>query len=53
MAHDMYETLFSNVEHVTGATSQSAPKGEESFLRDVVTPIYEVIQKVKTLLSLC
>ncbi|KAH6822887.1 glucan synthase-like 7 [Perilla frutescens var. hirtella] len=45
MAHDMYGTLFSEVDHVIGATSQTAPQGEESFLRDVVTPIYEVMQK--------
>lgn len=53
MAHDMYGTLYSNAQHVIGATSQTAaPQSEESFLRDVVTPIYEVLQKVKILLSM-
>ncbi|XP_047947966.1 callose synthase 7-like [Salvia hispanica] len=46
MAHDMYGTLFNNAQPEIGATSQTvAPQGEESFLRDVVTPIYEVMQK--------
>lgn len=53
MAHDMYGTLFNNAQHVIGATSQTvAPQGEESFLRDVVTPIYEVMQKVMIFLSI-
>ncbi|CAA0816289.1 Callose synthase 7 [Striga hermonthica] len=45
MAHDMYGTLFGNVQHVIGGTYQAAPQREESFLMDVVTPIYEVMQK--------
>ncbi|GFQ05882.1 callose synthase 7 [Phtheirospermum japonicum] len=45
MAHDMYGTLFGNVQHVIGGAYQTAPQREESFLVDVVTPIYEVLQK--------
>ncbi|KAK4398212.1 Callose synthase 7 [Sesamum angolense] len=44
MANEMYGTLFGNVQHVTGGTYQTEPR-EESFLKDVVTPIYEVMQK--------
>ncbi|KAG8386708.1 hypothetical protein BUALT_Bualt03G0177100 [Buddleja alternifolia] len=45
MANDMYGSLFGNVQHVTGDTYQIAPQGDETFLRDVVTPIYEVMLK--------
>ncbi|XP_011082902.1 callose synthase 7 [Sesamum indicum] len=44
MANEMYGTLFGNVQYVTGGTYQTEPR-EESFLKDVVTPIYEVMQK--------
>lgn len=46
MAHEMFGTLFGNVEHVIGDTYQTAAQGEEAFLRDVVTPIYDVMRKV-------
>ncbi|KAL8510691.1 hypothetical protein ACS0TY_017495 [Phlomoides rotata] len=45
MAEEMHKTLFNNVQHVTGASSQIAPLGDESFLKNVVTPIYEVLLK--------
>ncbi|KAL8507919.1 hypothetical protein ACS0TY_018463 [Phlomoides rotata] len=45
MAHEMYGTLFSNVEHVIGVAPETSAEGEEAFLRDVVTPIYEVMRK--------
>ncbi|KAL7129205.1 hypothetical protein ABFS83_13G048900 [Erythranthe nasuta] len=45
MAHEMYGTVFGNVEHVIGGAYQTAAQGDESFLRDVVTPIYEVLRK--------
>ncbi|KAH6795563.1 hypothetical protein C2S51_036549 [Perilla frutescens var. frutescens] len=45
MAKDMHDTLFNNAQHVTGAVSQLAPLGDESFLKTIVTPIYEVLQK--------
>lgn len=46
MAKEMHETLFNNAQRVTGAASQLAPLDEESFLKKVVTPIYEVLEKV-------
>ncbi|KAF3629525.1 Callose synthase 3 [Capsicum annuum] len=45
MAHEMHGILFANVLPVSGGAYQPVSHGEESFLRDVVTPIYEVIRK--------
>ncbi|KAI3713989.1 hypothetical protein L1987_72578 [Smallanthus sonchifolius] len=45
MANEMHGTLFANVQPVSGGTYQAAPLGEEAFLRDVITPIYEVLRK--------
>ncbi|KAK4487157.1 hypothetical protein RD792_006474 [Penstemon davidsonii] len=45
MANDMYGTLFGNVQHVIGGSYQTAAQDDESFLREVVTPIYEVLLK--------
>ncbi|KAF5754287.1 putative 1,3-beta-glucan synthase [Helianthus annuus] len=45
MANEMHGTLFGNVQPVSGGTYQAAPVGEETFLRDVITPIYEVLRK--------
>ncbi|KAL6536023.1 Callose synthase 7 [Orobanche hederae] len=44
MADHMYGTSFANVQHVTG-DAHLIPQCEESFLMEVVTPIYEVMQK--------
>jgi len=49
MAHEVYGILYSNVHPVSGATYQSAARDEESFLRDVITPIYQVLLKVTTI----
>ncbi|XP_076942454.1 callose synthase 7-like [Bidens hawaiensis] len=45
MANEMHGTLFGNVQPVSGGTYQAAPVGEEAFLHDVITPIYEVLRK--------
>ncbi|KAI3698658.1 hypothetical protein L2E82_42371 [Cichorium intybus] len=46
MANEMHRTLFRSVQAaVRGGTYQAAPLGEEAFLRDVITPIYEVVRK--------
>ncbi|CAK9176439.1 unnamed protein product [Ilex paraguariensis] len=45
MAHEIYGNLYSNVQTVSGGIYQTEPGGEESFLRKVITPIYEVIRK--------
>jgi callose synthase len=49
MAHEVYGILYSNVHPVSGATYQSAARDEESFLREVITPIYQVLLKVTTI----
>lgn len=46
MSNEIHGLLFSNVQPVSGGAYQSAPRDEESFLREVVTPIYEVLRKV-------
>ncbi|KAG7561405.1 Glycosyl transferase family 48 [Arabidopsis thaliana x Arabidopsis arenosa] len=46
MANDVYGILFSNVEVVSGETYETEEViDEESFLRNVITPIYQVIRK--------
>lgn len=47
MANEVYGILYSNVHPVSGETYQTTARDEESFLRDVVTPIYQVLYKVK------
>ncbi|KAK9266832.1 hypothetical protein L1049_001603 [Liquidambar formosana] len=44
MANEVYEILFANVDLVTGGTYLT-PHGKESFLRDVITPIYRVLRE--------
>lgn len=48
MAREVYGFLFGNVGHVSGGSYQTVPHGEESFLKNVVAPIYEVIRKVSS-----
>jgi hypothetical protein len=51
MAYELYGMLAGNVSSVTGENVKPAYGGdEESFLRKVVTPIYNVIKEV---LSIC
>ncbi|KAH9706160.1 callose synthase 7 [Citrus sinensis] len=48
MAEYVYGILFGNVRPVTGDTyhgSQTAAPDEETFLRTVITPIYQVLRK--------
>ncbi|WOG91817.1 hypothetical protein DCAR_0311072 [Daucus carota subsp. sativus] len=45
MSNEIHGILYSNVQPVSGGAYQSAPRDEESFLREVVTPIYEVLRK--------
>ncbi|KAL5706376.1 hypothetical protein ACHQM5_024553 [Ranunculus cassubicifolius] len=45
MAHELHGILFSNVHTVSGRHFQPVHQGEESFLREVVTPIYQVLRK--------
>ncbi|KAI9122431.1 hypothetical protein K1719_006271 [Acacia pycnantha] len=45
MSNGVYGILYSNVHPVSGDTYQSAARDEECFLREVITPIYEVLLK--------
>ncbi|KAL5706616.1 Callose synthase 7 [Ranunculus cassubicifolius] len=45
MAHELHGILFSNVHTVIGGNFQPVHQGEKSFLREVVTPIYQVLRK--------
>ncbi|PWA73942.1 glycosyl transferase, family 48 [Artemisia annua] len=45
MANEVHGILFANVESVSGGTYQAEAVGEESFLQDVVSPIYDVMRK--------
>ncbi|KAL5582519.1 hypothetical protein UlMin_014961, partial [Ulmus minor] len=47
MANDVYGILYSNVHPVSGDTYQNEVRelDEECFLRDVITPIFEVLLK--------
>lgn len=46
MANELYGIMYGNVQTVSGQTVQTAYNGEESFLREVITPIYQVMRKV-------
>lgn len=46
MANQVHGILFANVEPVSGGTYQADTVGEEYFLQNVVSPIYEVMRKV-------
>ncbi|KAF8408943.1 hypothetical protein HHK36_005013 [Tetracentron sinense] len=45
MANELHGILYGNVHSVSGGTFIAAHQGEESFLREVITPIYQVIHK--------
>ncbi|PPS13363.1 hypothetical protein GOBAR_AA07211 [Gossypium barbadense] len=45
MANEVYGILFSNARPVSGETYQNAPPDDEAFLRNVITPIYKVLQR--------
>lgn len=46
MANELNGTLYSNVERISGVTYQTIPHDEEYFLKEVVTPIYNVLYEV-------
>lgn len=50
MANDVYGVLFSNVHPVSGETYQSPVPDDESFLRNVITPLYGVLRRVNIIL---
>ncbi|KAK9676530.1 hypothetical protein RND81_11G083100 [Saponaria officinalis] len=45
MATEIHGILFGNANPITGETYQTARHGDESFLKDVIAPIYDVIRK--------
>ncbi|CAK7346670.1 unnamed protein product [Dovyalis caffra] len=45
MAHEVYGILYSNVHPVSGETYETAAPDDEAFLRNVITPIYQVLRK--------
>jgi callose synthase len=46
MSREIYEILDDNLHPVTGASYLAAAVDEESFLKEVITPIYKVLLKV-------
>lgn len=45
MAYMVYGILHSNVHPVTGESYETAAPDDEAFLRNVITPIYQVLRK--------
>lgn len=46
MATEIHGILYSNVHRVSGDIYRTETHGEESFLRNVISPIYQVLRKV-------
>ncbi|KAK9004280.1 hypothetical protein V6N11_002085 [Hibiscus sabdariffa] len=51
MANEVYGVLFSSVHPLTGDTYVTAAPDDELFLRNVITPIYALLQKVLEVFS--
>lgn len=51
MANELHAIIFGNVHSASGGFFEPAYQGEESFLRDVVSPIYQVMHKVLILIQ--
>ncbi|XP_011044775.1 PREDICTED: putative callose synthase 6 isoform X3 [Populus euphratica] len=45
MAHEVYGILYSNVHPASGETYETTAPDDETFLRNVITPIYKVLRK--------
>ncbi|XP_023736558.1 callose synthase 7 isoform X1 [Lactuca sativa] len=45
MANEMHGILFGNVQPINGGTYQVVAVDEEAFLREVISPIYDVLRK--------
>ncbi|KAF2290622.1 hypothetical protein GH714_014737 [Hevea brasiliensis] len=45
MANEVFGMLYSNVHPVSGETYETAAPDHEVFLRNVITPIYQVVRK--------
>ncbi|XP_052309124.1 callose synthase 7 isoform X2 [Populus trichocarpa] len=45
MAHEVYGILYSNGHPASGETYETTTPDDEAFLRNVITPIYQVLRK--------
>ncbi|KAK4796444.1 hypothetical protein SAY86_028770 [Trapa natans] len=45
MANEVYGILYRNVHPVSGDTNQEVARDDETFLREVITPLYQVLRK--------
>jgi len=46
MCHEVYKILDKNPARVTGSKDLVEGRDDEYFLREVITPIYQVLMKV-------
>jgi callose synthase len=49
MCNDVFGILYSNTYHVSGDTYPIVTRDDEHFLREVITPLYEVLMMVSML----
>lgn len=49
MASEIHGILYNNVHSITGDNIQSTRRGDEFFLKKVISPIYDVLRKVQHL----
>lgn len=52
MANEIYGVLFTNTHPVPGDVYYTDDRDDQSFLRDVITPIYHTLLKVVLVTSL-
>jgi hypothetical protein len=46
MCNDVFGILYSNAYHVSGEAFEIVTRDDEHFLREVITPLYDVLMKV-------
>jgi len=51
MCHEVYRILDKNPSRVTGSTEIVEGRDDEYFLREVISPIYQVLMKVSVMCS--
>lgn len=49
MCKDVFGILFNNVDQVSGDAYKIVTRDDEDFLREVITPLYDVVMKVSML----
>lgn len=50
MCNDVYGILYNNAIQVSGDAYQIVTRDDEHFLREIITPLYDVLMKVSMLL---